>query len=286
MAQAQSILGAVSTGQTQSGQRIVIAGAEKVGKTTLACGAPGALLVPMEMGYGAMHVAHTPLLENWEDIEQLCLELLAGAKAGRVARGSSIIWDSGTALERAIHNRCLRMDPTWKPGNATGLTMESALGGYGKAYNVANDLFGRWTRYMDELAKYGGINCIVTCHVFAARVVDPAHGEFDTWDLLLHSPKNQKTYGKREFITQWADLVGFLHEPMFVMKAEAGQQMQRAISSNQGRQLAVDRQPGWVAGNRYGMTGLVPIPPQHGWNYLADAIYKSCGIDLYNRSVG
>ena len=281
-----SILGAVSTGASQAGQRIVIAGPEKIGKTTLACGAPGALLVPMEMGYGAMKVPHTPLLENWESIEQLCLELLDAAKKGRIARGSSVIWDSGTALERAIHDKCLRLDPSYKAGNATGLTMEAALGGYGKAYNVANDLFGRWTRYQDELAKYGGINCIVTCHVFASKVLDPAHGEYSSWDLLLHSPKNEKTYGKREFMTQWADMVGFLHEPYFVQKAEQGAQLNRAVASGQGRQLAVDRQPGWVAGNRYGMTGLVSIPAQHGWNYLADAIYKASGIDLYNRSLG
>lgn len=287
-----SILGQVSTGTAQAGQRIVLAGAEKVGKTTLACGAPGALLVPMEMGYGAMKVPHTPMLESWEAIEQLCLELIAGAQSGTIPRGSSIVWDSATALERAIHEKVLRMDPSWKPGNPTGLTLNSALGGYGKAYSIANDLFGRWTRYMDELAKYGGINCIVTCHVFAALVVDPAHGEYNTWDLLLHSPKNQKEYGKREFITQWADMVAFLHEPMFVMKAEKGQQLQKAVSSNQGRVLAVDRTPGWVAGNRYGMNGVVPIPLQQGWNYLADAIYKSTQamgqnpIDLYNRSIG
>lgn len=279
-----SILAGVTSQRKQAGQRIVIAGAEKVGKTTLACGAPNALLVPLEMGFGAMTVPTTPLLETWEQIEQLCEELRASAQRGQIAPGSSIIWDSATALERAIHNKCLRLDPQWKVGNPAGLTMESALGGYGKAYNIANDYFGRWTRYMDELAVHGGINCIVTCHVFAALVVDPAHGEYNTWDLLLHSPKNQKTYGKREFITQWADMIGFLHEPMFVMKAEKGQTLQRAVSSNQGRQIAVDRQPGWIAGNRYGLNGLVAIPQVQGWNYLADAVFKSCGIDLYNRS--
>lgn len=294
---AQSILSQVQTGTAQAGQRIVIAGPEKVGKTTLACGAPGALLVPMEMGYGAMKVPHTPMLETWEGIEQLCIELTGAAQRGQIARGSSIVWDSATALERAIHDKVLRLDPTYKPGNATGLTLNSALGGYGKAYSVANDLFARWTRYMDDLAKHGGINCIVTCHVFAALVVDPAHGEYNTWDLLLHSPKNQKEYGKREFITQWADMVGYLHEPMFVMKAEKGQQLQKAVSANQGRVIAVDRQPSWVAGNRYNMAGTIPIPkppdnvpltPEvlgQGWNYLAQAIYNSCGIDLYNRSV-
>jgi hypothetical protein len=280
-----SILGAITTGRTQAGQRIVLAGVEKVGKTTLACQAPGALLVPLEMGFGAVNVAKTPLLETWEQIEALCLELIAAAKIGKIARGSTIVWDSGTALERAIHDRTLRSDSSYKAGNATGLTMEAALGGYGKAYGVANEYFARWSRYMDELAVHGGINIVMTCHVFAAKVVDPAHGEYDTWDLLLHSPKNQKTYGKREFITQWADMIGFLHEPMFVVKAEKGQTLSRGVAGNQGRMLAVDRTPGWVAGNRYGLTGVVPIPPAAGWNYLADAIYKSCGIDLYNREL-
>jgi hypothetical protein len=279
-----TILSQVKVGRSQAGQRIVIAGVEKVGKTTLACQAPGALLVPLEMGYATMNVAKTPLLENWEQIEALCLELIAAAKAGQIVKGSSIVWDSATALERAIHDKVLRTDSTYKAGNATGLTMESALGGYGKAYGIANDYFARWSRYMDELAVYGGINIIVTCHVFAAKVVDPAHGEYDTWDLLLHSPKNQKTYGKREFITQWADMIGFLHEPMFVVKAEKGQTLQRGVAGNQGRMLAVDRTPGWVAGNRYGLTGVIAIPPVC-WNHIADPIYKATGIDLWNREL-
>jgi hypothetical protein len=281
-----SILGTVVQGRgVQEGQRIVIAGQEKVGKTTLACQAPGSLLVPCEIGYGFIQTARTDMLTTWEQVEQLCLELIAGAKAGRIKPGQSIVWDSATAIERMIHDYILRTDPTYKPGNKTALTMESALGGYGKAYNNALELFTKWSRYMDELAKYGRINIITTCHVFAATVVDPAHGEYQTWDLQLHSPKNQKTYGKREFITQWADAVFFLHEPLLVLKAEKGQTLTRGVSGNQGRMLALDRTPGWVAGNRFGLSGLIPIPEQQGWNYLANAIYQRTGIDLYNRSL-
>jgi hypothetical protein len=286
-------LSQVTSGVTQAGQRIVIAAKEKMGKTTLACGAPGALLVPLEMGYAAMPVAKTPMLESWEQIEDFCNELIWTAQAGRIARGSSIVWDSATALERAIHDNVLRTDKQWRPGNPAKLTMESAHGGYGKAYQLANELFARWTRYQDQLAFHGGINIITTCHVFPSKVIDPAHGEYETWDLLLHSPKNEKTYGKREFMTQWADLIGFLHEPMFVMQAQEGQKMNRAVSANQGRVLGVDRTPGWVAGNRYGMTGIIPIPappvnglPSPCWNALAHAIWNTRGIDVFNRSVG
>ncbi|HEX8349643.1 MAG TPA: hypothetical protein VF598_06765, partial [Hymenobacter sp.] len=117
---------------------------------------------------------------------------------------------------------------------------------------------------------------------FAAKVVDPAFGEYDTWDILLHSPKNQKTYGKREMLTQWADLVGFLHEPMYVTE---GKTMNKGISANQGRVLAMTRTPGWVAGNRFGVVNSIALPKDNGWNYLAQEIFQASAIDVFNRDV-
>ena len=290
-----TILSQVKTGGQSTGQRIVIAGVEKVGKTTMAMGAPKALLVPLETDNVALtRYSHVPpaALPDWNAVKALCGELRAEAMAGRIGRGSSLVWDSGTALERFIHEFVVNTSPeavgfrkAGGRGVPPGLSMETAHGGYGKAYALANAEFGYWSRAMDELSAYGGINVVVTCHVFPSRVVDPAHGEFDTWDLQLHSPKNNKTYGKREYITQWADMIGFLHEPMFVMAQEKGQSVVRGVSANQGRHLAVDRTPAWVAGNRYGLTGTIPIPEQGGWNALARAIYDRTGgkIDLFNR---
>lgn len=278
-----SILAGVTTGAHTVGQRIVIAAQEKVGKTTLACGAPKPLLVPMEMGFGAMPVAKTGLIENMEAVFQTCEEILYYA-ARKQFPFQTVIWDSASSLERLMHDMTLRMDPNYAKKNAKGVTMESALGGYGKAYQYANELFGRWTYYLDQMAFGFGINSVVTCHVFAARAMDPAYGEFDTWDLLLHSPKNNKNYGKREMITQWADLVGYLHEPMHVI-VNADQKLIRGVSVNRGRVIGVDRTPSYVAGNRYRMAGEIPIPLDKGWNYLADAIYKSSGIDLFNREL-
>ncbi len=278
-------LGGVTSGMSAMGQRIVISGVEKVGKTTFSCMAPRALLVPLEIGYAAMPVAKTTMLTSLEAVMGLIAEVKAGCQAGTF-QYRTLVFDSATALERLIHDAVLRRDPSYHNKNAKALTMEAALGGYGKAYQFANELFNDFTQACDELAMYGGINVVITCHVFAAKVIDPAYGEYDTWDLLLHSPKNQKNYGKREMITQWADMVGFLHEPLFVTKAE-GDQLSRATSMNRGRVLAVDRQPGYVAGNRYGIAGVIPVPPPPnlGWNSLANAVYEASGgvIDLFNR---
>jgi hypothetical protein len=287
-----SYLNQVSTGYEHSGSRIVIGGLEKVGKTTLACAAPGALLIPLEQGSGAMPVAKTPMLTTYEQIMSLCEEVRQAAIAGHIPRGSSLVWDSGTALERAIESYTLRCDKDYSK-KGSGVTMISAHGGYGKAYEVARQNFEAWLRYQDELAFNAGINIIITCHVFASRVIDPAHGEYDTWDLLLHSPKNNKTYGIREYLTQWADLIGFMHEPMFVMKAAEGANLNQAMSKNEGRVLAVDRTPAWIAGNRWGLTGSLRIPaPQPGtiavdsWNAIAAAAWEATGnrIDIWNRA--
>jgi hypothetical protein len=278
-----SALDSIETGTRQVGARIVIAGQEKIGKTTLACNAPRVLLIPMEMGFGSITVAKTRQLEQYDDIKATLLDIKARRMAGNFPY-QTIVLDSATASERAVHQKTIEGDKDWKPGNPKGLNMETALGGYGKAYQTANSYFGDLLSICDELAFYGGINIVFTAHVFAAKMVDPAFGEFDSWDLLLHSPKNNKTFGKREMLTQWADMVAFLHEPFFITK---GDQIQQATTMNQGRVIGVERKPAYVAGNRFGIQGTIPIPPVNGWNNLAQAVHVATGgqIDLFNRDV-
>lgn len=279
-----SFLDQVVSAAPSYGQKILISGVEGVGKTSLGCGAPSSLLIPLEGGFTNIKTPRLPnVLTTWAQVEGVCLEIIAKAKAGQFP-AKSIVWDSATALERIIHTETLNMDtPASRKALGTTHSMETAHGGYGKAYPIANELFAKWLRYQDELAMYGKINIIVTCHVFVVRVADPDAGEYDTFELLMHSPKNAKSYGKREMITQWADGIFFLHEKIFVSKTE-GEKVSRGISKGEGRVLEFERSPAWTAKNRYGLTGSTSIPPD-GWNNLADAIFKSSGIDLYNRAI-
>lgn len=275
-----SILNQVNHSSVHTGIRAVIAGVEKIGKTTMACSAPRALLIPLEQGFGGVDVMKTPMLESFADVMTLLDEIIAQAQTGQFPY-QTLVFDSSTALERLIHDAVLRTDPTYARGNKKALTMESALGGYGKSYTYANELFHNFLQKCDLLAIHGGINILLTCHVFVSKVVDPTAGEYDSFDLLLHSPKNSKTYGKREMLTQWADLIGFLHEPVFVSE---GKTLNKAVSANRGRILAVNRTPAYVAGNRYRMTTEgITIPMNGGWNLLANEIYSSCGLDYFNR---
>lgn len=272
-----SILAAISNSQdTKAGIRVVIAGVEKIGKTSLLCTAPRVLLVPLETGYAGVKVQHVPMLTSFDQVMALLGEI-ANAKDFPY---KTIGFDSATALERLIHTAVLSRDPNYSPGNKKTVTMDSALGGYGKGYQYANELFGNFLQACDWIAVNKGINIILTCHVFAGKVIDPTSGEYDTWDLLLHSPKNLKAYGKREMLTQWADLVGFFHEPVYVTK---GDTISQGVSANKGHVMGLSRTPGYVAGNRFGVTGEIQIPKEKGWNYIAHAIFQNSGVDVYNR---
>lgn len=278
-----SILQNISSGISPTGIRMVIAGQEKMGKTTFGAGANGVLLVPLEVGYAGVNVSKTPMLQNYDQVKQLMNEVIALAEQGPLPF-KTMVFDSATALERHIHDYVLRMDPAFKVGASKTVTMESAHGGYGKAYNLANGIFEELLKQFDTLAVYAGVNIILTCHVFSSKISDPTIGEYDSWDLLLHSPKNQKTYGKRELITQWADVVGFLYEPIYLVANDKGSSA-RAISQNKGRVLGLSRTPSYTAGNRFGLIGELPIPapPENGWNHFANALYTKTGIDIFTR---
>lgn len=275
-----SFLSNISTGRQPQGIRAVIVAQEKMGKTTLSCDAPRSLLVPLEVGYESVTTAKVPMIQTWDELQGLHTELFAALQTGQFPY-QTIIYDSATALERMIHDKTLSRDPAYGKGNAKAITMESALGGYGKAYQYANELFSIFLNQCDQMAVYGRVNIVLTAHAFASKMIDPQNGEYDSWDLLLHSPKNNKSYGKREMLTQWADLLGFLYEPMYITKGEDN--VSRGMSANKGRVLGLSRTPAYVAGNRYGLSGEIPIPPQGGWNHLANAIYQSSGVDVFKR---
>ncbi len=278
-----SILGAVTTGASTGGLRIAIVGVEKIGKTTFTSGSPNSLLVPLEVGYAGIQTAKTPMLQSLEEFLNLLTEISALARVGQFPYRSLVI-DSATGLERHIHDYVLRSDPAYNPNSKKTISMESAHGGYGKAYTLANTQFSYVLQQLDQLAVYGGINIIFTCHTFANKVMDPTAGEYDSWDLLLHSPKNTKTYGKREMLTQWADVIGYFFEPVYLSK-ETGSNMTKAVSQNKGRILGLQRTPSYVAGNRFGIMGelQIPAPPANGWNNFAHALYQASGIDIYTR---
>lgn len=278
-----SFLSGITQGVSKSGLRVVTAAQEKMGKTTLCAGAPGVLLVPCEVGFAGVPCPKTPMVQSWDQLWTCINEICQYVAAGQFPY-KTLAFDSATAIERFIHEWVVANSPEYVASRgAKTVTMETAYGGFGKAYAVANTQFTLLLNTFDTLAVTYGINIVLTCHVFSSKVIDPTAGEFDCWDLLLHSPKNGKNYGKREMLTQWADILGFIYEPLFV--SESGR-VSKGISQNKGRVMGCSRTPSYVAGNRFGIVQEInlPVPPNNSWNALAEAVYSVSGIDVFNRA--
>lgn len=282
-----SLYGSVTAGVTRSGLRIVIGAQEKMGKTTLGSGAPGVLLVPLEVGFAGVTVPKTPMIQGFDELTQFLRDTEAWCAAALKNEAppfpyQTLFLDSATGMERILAAEVIARDPLSQRGGKKTITLASAHGGYGKGPAMLLDEFNTVLQTLDRLSQSYGVNIVMTCHVFSSKVMDPTAGEYDTWDLLLSSPKNNKTYGPRELLTQWADIVGFLYDPIFVSE---GEKINKAMSQGKGRMLGLSRTPGYVAGNRFGLEGEIPVPapPANGWNMLAKTLYDQTGIDIWTR---
>jgi len=288
--EAVSLLSRVTTKKALSkkGVRFVIYGKEGSGKTTLATSARNAILVQAEDGDMAIRnddVAILPKINTYEELEQILRELARATldhKDGLLYE--TIILDSMTAIERLIHDYVIRLDPEHLKRK---LNMETAHGGYGKAYLQATDVFNKLLATLDWFTTKG-INIIATCHAMAIDEKDTiAESQYTMMDCALHSPKNGKTTGKRESLKQWCDVLGYLHTPVLVVGSK--DDMRTAISSGQNNLLGCGDNPKYAGKNRYHATGesaVIAIPLDDGFDHLLKQL-ESCksGKSLTNQPV-
>lgn len=261
-----SLLNTITTTRKPRGRRIIIHGKEKMGKSTFLSQCPGILVIPLEIGYETEKQTHavTGMCTSLQLFIQTIQEITTYCASGQFPY-KAIGVDSLTALERLLEKFTIETDPSASPNS----TMISVHGGYGKGYDISRKYLEQILNSLDILAITYGIDVICTAHSFAGRISDPTAGEYDQWDLLLHSPKDNKKYGNRELITQWADFVGFIFEPLTIM--QTSEKMSRGFSQDGSRVLGVDRTPAYVAGNRFGMTGEIRITKDNSWNEFSSA---------------
>jgi hypothetical protein len=98
------------------------------------------------------------------------------------------------------------------------------------------------------------MNIVMTAHSTIERVEDPRVPTFTTYAPRLHKRA-------RALICDACDIVGFLAEDLRTATDDSGfRERVRATSSNQ-RYLFVEGSTAFIAKNRYGMPGKIPVGP-------------------------
>ena len=221
--------------------RILIHGAEGVGKTTIASKFPEPIFLPTEDGCpSGLEINSFGPIENYTDFRSAIAAL-----ASEPHRFQTVVVDSVDALETLIWTDvCKSQD--WP-------SIESP--GYGKGYDVLKGL--------DYLRRQYGMIIVLLAHSAIETIHDPRVASYTSYQLRLHKRA-------RGLVQDWTDAIGFLAPDLHVQSEEVGfgKKRNRANGGSQ-RWLHFEARPSFVAKNRYDLPAKMPVPKNFSYGALA-----------------
>lgn len=230
--------------------RVVIHGAQKIGKTTFAAGAYNPIFIALEDGLSGIDGVSAfnggQPLRTYEEV----LEALDALATGEHEFGTVVV-DSTDWLEPLIWQYTCRRN-NWQ-------SIEQP--GFGKGYVEANAVWREFLDRLNWLRTERGMAVILIAHSQVKRFEAPDTEAFDRYEL-----KMQK--GALGLIVEWADAILFAQEETSVKKEVNGQNV-RARGVSTGRRIVnTNAKPAFIAGNRYGLPDVLPLE----WNAFAFAL--------------
>lgn len=227
--------------------RVVVHGAQKVGKSTFAAGAYNPIFLPLEDGLSGIETNSFPLLTSYKEVEQALLSLYQEKHDF-----GTVVVDSTDWLEPLIWQHVCDLNG-WT-------SIEQP--GYGKGYVEANRVWREFLDKLNTLRVERGMAIILIAHSAVKRFEAPDTEAFDRYEL-----KMQK--GALGLIVEWADLIGFAQEEVAIKKEKLAGDNVRARGISTGRRiLHCNAKPSFIAGNRYALPDVLPL----SWPALVQAM--------------
>jgi len=215
--------------------KIVICGPGKIGKSTFAASAPGAVGILTEAGMDAIDGIAFPVAQSLDEVYQAIGALLSEEHDHQFVYLDSLDW-----LEPLVHEHVCR---------ANGWT-DIEKPGYGKGYVAAAEEWRTLLAGLDQLREQRGMGAILIAHDQIKHVEDPLTEGYDTHALKLHSRASA-------IVAEWADVIGYAGYRVFVNKTDAGFGQKEAKAATTGeRLLHVEAHPAHCGGNRFGLKNL------------------------------
>jgi hypothetical protein len=228
--------------------RVVIHGAQKVGKSTFAAGAYNPIFIPLEDGLSGIETNafnDGRPFKTYEEVEQALGALDSAHEYG------TVVVDSTDWLEPLIWDYTCRKN-NWASIEAPG---------YGRGYIEANHVWRSFLAKLNALRMERGMAVILIAHSAVKRFEAPDSEAFDRYEL-----KMQK--GALGLIVEWADAILFAQEETAIKKEANGQNV-RARGVSTGRRIVqTNAKPSFIAGNRYGLPDVLPLE----WSALVSAM--------------
>jgi len=215
--------------------KIVVVGPNKIGKTTFASQAPGAVGILTEDGADAVDASAFPLCKSLQDVYSAITTLLKDEH-----EFSSVFIDSLDWLEPMLHKHVCEANK-WANIEAPG---------YGKGYIAAADEWRVLLSGLDALRAERNMAIILIAHDKIKRFESPLTEGYDQFTLKLHDRASA-------LVQEWADVIGWANHRIVTTQSDAGYGNKETKARTTGeRILHVEPHPAHMAGNRFGLKNM------------------------------
>ena len=224
----------ITKGKIDKAKKVVIYGAEGIGKSTLASKFPEAVFIDTEGSTNTMDVARLPKPESWSYL----LEELEYIKSNQGVCKTLVIDTIDWAEAMCVEAICAKHQ---KKG------IEDF--GYGNGYVYVREEIGRFLNKLSEIVDVG-INVVLTAHAQMRKFEQPDEmGAYDRWELKLGKKTSSQT---SPLVKEWADMVLFCNYKTSVVNVD-GQGTQKGKNKAQGgkRVMYTSHHVCWDAKNRF-----------------------------------
>jgi hypothetical protein len=228
-----------------SALRVLIYGAEKIGKSSFAADAPAPIFLGKDLGTEHLDVVRFPQPETWSDVLEAVAEIERGGHPYKTIVVDPVGW-----LEPLIH-----LDVT---GDLSA-PLSLFGGGYGKGEVAALD---RWRALLAALERVWlkGYNVILVAHAKVATFNDPEGPAYERYELEM---SNKRAAGA---LKQWSDCILFARRESFG-RVEKGALKAKAAGGGM-RVIHTEWTPAYDAGNRFSLPATLPL----AWSAFAEAV--------------
>ena len=229
----------ISKGTRAKPLKVVVYGAEGIGKSTFASHFPAPLFIDTEGSTDHMDVARTETPTSLAMLMGLLNDLKANDQGFKTLVIDTIDWAERLCIKAVC-------DKNAKTG------IEEF--GYGKGYTYVYEEMGRILNLLSDI-RDAGMNIVLTAHAAIRKFEQPDEmGAYDRWELkLINTPKCNSC----AMVKEWADMVLFANYKTYAVAADKDGKKFKARGGE--RVMYTSHDPCWDAKNRFGLAPELPL---------------------------
>ena len=217
----------ITSGKVIRPQKVVIYGAEGIGKSTLAAQFPNPLFIDMEGGTAQLDVRRIEKPGSFDELISVVNEVAADPNICKTLILDTADW----AEQMCIAGVCAK----YKKAGIEDF-------GYGKGYTYLAEEFAEFFAALDAIIA-AGIHVVITAHAKMRKFEQPDEmGAYDRWEMKLSKQV-------APLLKEWCDILLFCNYKTYVVTA------QNETKKAQGgkRVMYATHHPCWDAKNRHGL---------------------------------